>query len=457
MKNPFLKEFRTALQLPMSDRLVTSEIVECAQLPSYFAVSEMASASVLAVGEALRALMSFDEDQKSPTVQVNQRLASLWFGSSLHLLDPNAPAVWDEIAGDYQCADGWIRLHTNAPHHKLTALKVLGVASNRDAVAEAVKSWTAIDLETAIVGENGAAAQMRSMDEWALHPQGKSLAAEPLVAWQTFDGGQPKRQSVDAERPLAGIKVLDLTRVIAGPVCTRTLAALGANVLRIDPTNWDEPGLYEELTIGKRCAHLDLKTDGDFQNFKALLTEADVLVHGLRADALKRLGLSEATIRDINPQLIEVTHNAYGWTGPWRNRRGFDSLVQMSSGIADFGMKQQGDGKPHPLPVQALDHATGYLAAATAIIGLKRRNEEGCGVTAKLSLARTAHSLIQTARNEKAGQSINPIDADYHVETEQTHLGPAMRLLPCLEVEGVRWHWDLPASPLRSTAPTWSD
>ena len=125
-------------------------------------------------------------------------------------------------------------------------------------------------------------------------------------------------------------------------------------MLRIDPTIWDEPGLYEELTVGKRCAHLDLKTDGHLQHFKALLGEADVLVHGLRADALERLGLSAAIIRDINPQLIEVTHNAYGWTGPWRNRRGFDSLVQMSSGIADFGMKQQGAGKPHPLPVQSV-------------------------------------------------------------------------------------------------------
>ncbi len=178
------------------------------------------------------------------------------------------------------------------------------------------------------------------------------------------------------------------------PIAGRFLAAYGAQVLRIDPPDWEEPGVVPEVTLGKRCAGLDLTQQGDRETFERLLGEADIVLHGYRAGALDGLGYDEEARRRINPNLIDVSLNAYGWTGPWKDRRGFDSLVQMSSGIAHQGMIWSGKDKPTPLPVQALDHATGYLMAAAAITGLTGRLLVGSTMTAKLSLARTAHLLV---------------------------------------------------------------
>jgi crotonobetainyl-CoA:carnitine CoA-transferase CaiB-like acyl-CoA transferase len=193
---------------------------------------------------------------------------------------------------------------------------------------------------------------------------------------------------------LQGIRVLDLTRILAGPVATRFLAGFGADVLPIDPPGWDEPGVVPEVTLGKRCATLDLHDESHREQFWQLLAEADVLVHAYRPDALGRLGLDAAHRQQIRPGLIDLSLDAYGWSGPWRMRRGFDSLVQMSSGIADAGMRRLGRDRPTPLPVQALDMATGYVLAAAAVRGLARRLSTGKGCEMRTSLARTAALLV---------------------------------------------------------------
>lgn len=153
------------------------------------------------------------------------------------------PSLWDAVAGDYKAADGWIRLHTNLPRHRSAALKVLGTRPEREAVAKAVRSWAISDLETAVVAEGGVAAAMRSRAEWLDHPQGRAVSRDPLIGWQGPRYVNLRdRPRATADRPLAGLRVLDLTRVLAGPVSTRTLAGFGAEVLRIDPPGWDEPG-----------------------------------------------------------------------------------------------------------------------------------------------------------------------------------------------------------------------
>jgi crotonobetainyl-CoA:carnitine CoA-transferase CaiB-like acyl-CoA transferase len=187
---------------------------------------------------------------------------------------------------------------------------------------------------------------------------------------------------------------LDLTRVLAGPVATRFLAGLGAEVLRLDPPGWDEPGVLPDVTLGKRRTRLDLRTRAGRDRFEALLRGADLLVHGYRPGALDGLGWDAAHRQALRPGLVEVSLNAYGWDGPWRDRRGFDSLVQMSCGIAEAGMARLGKEKPFPLPVQALDHACGYIMAAAALISLRRRRETGMGSITRLSLARVARLLL---------------------------------------------------------------
>jgi hypothetical protein len=419
-------------------------------LPSAFSVSELACAVIGTAGLAVSELL-----RPGGRVIVDRGLSSLWFGASFRPVGWELPPVWDSIAGDYPCADGWIRLHTNARHHKAAALRVLGVPEKREAVASAVAGWAGEDLEQAIVDAGGCAARMRTADEWREHPQGKAVLQEPLVHWDLREANHPEQRPAlpaGAARPLAGLKVLDLTRVIAGPAATRYLAGLGAAVLRIDPSSWQEPGLEQEMTLGKRCAFLDLKSAAGAAAVRGLLAEADVLVHGYRPGALAGLGLGGAELREIQPDLIVAGLDAYGFSGPWAGRRGFDSLVQMSCGIAHAGMSYFGSDRPHPLPVQALDHATGYLLAAAVVRAVNLRRQ-GTIAAARVSLARTAAELLATG---PSGSGPKPSAQTYAAVPEETAWGSGRRLPPPLDIEGVRISWDRPASPLGSAAPDWA-
>jgi hypothetical protein len=333
---------------------------------------------------------------------------------------------------------------------------VLGVAADKESVAREVATWNSEALETAVVGHHGCAAAMRSLDAWAaLHPQGIAVDEEPLIAMRTTSDSRVSSLSCSNTRPLAGIRVLDLTRVLAGPVATRFLAGFGAEVLRIDPLDWDEPAVVPDVTVGKRCARLDLRSSAGRATFLDLLSTTDVLVHGYRADALDALGLDVPTRRATRPGLIDVALNAYGWTGPWRNRRGFDSLVQMSTGIADAGMKQLRKDRPAPLPVQALDHASGYLMAAAAVSALTRRLTSEHGVEARLSLARCARLL--TSRPAAAPTEAMPpaTDSDWSNEIENTDFGPAHRPRSPVTVGEATLRWDRPAVRLGCSPPAW--
>jgi hypothetical protein len=423
-------------------------------LPSVFAVSDLAAASIGAAGLALAAFAGLSRP-RPPAVIVDRRLAAHWFARSLKPEGWSMPPIWDSIADDYAAADGWIRLHTNVPLHRAAALAVLGVPADRDAVRAAVRRWRADDLEAAIHARGGCAAAMRSQAAWAAHPQGKAVAAEPLVWDMAATMADRRERLCNPARPLAGVRVLDLTRIIAGPVATRFLAGFGAEVLRIDPPEWNEPSLEPELTLGKTCARLDLKNSDGRRRLLALLAEADIVVHGYRPGALERCGLGEQVRHDIAPGIIDVSLDAYGWTGPWAGRRGFDSLVQMSAGIADAGMQRLRRDRPTPLPVQALDHATGHIMAAAAIRGLTRRRLNGVGSTMRASLARTAALLAGVAPADAVRPLGDPGPADYAEDIEQTPWGPARRLRPPLTVEGVAMRWDKPATRLGSSPPQW--
>jgi hypothetical protein len=432
----------------------TVRISDSGNLPSVFAVSDFATAAVGAAAAAVAELVAA-RFGSAPEVVVSRRLSSLWFGWTFRP-EGWAPApAWDPIAGDYQTADGWIRLHTNAPHHRDAALSVLGVPADKSAVSWAVADWQADALETAVVENQGCAAAMRSTALWAVHAQGARVAREPLIAAAVTDDTGDSSMASAPDRPLQGIRVLDLTRVLAGPVATRFLAGFGAEVLRIDPPSWDEPGVVPEVTLGKRCARLDLRNCAERAIWLELLRRADVLVHGYRADALDKLGLDAATRRGIRPGLVDVSLNAYGWSGPWRNRRGFDSLVQMSTGIADAGMRLLGRDRPTPLPVQALDHATGYLMAAAAVRGLTQRLATGRGFEARASLARTADLLVSEPAGIAIGDLAPAATEEWSEAIEATDFGPARRLRPPLMIGNTPMHWDRPAVKLGSSAPAW--
>ena len=291
----------------------------------------------------------------------------------------------------WRTADGWLRLHGNYPQHRDAALAVLG-----EDVAAAAASRRAEDLETTIVDAGGAAAAVRTAAEWRAHPQGAAVAGLPLLSLDRSADGPPRNPSV------RGLRVLDLTRVIAGPVATRTLASHGADVLRIEsPRLPDDPGGLLETGSGKRHVVIDLAAPQGRRTVEDLLAEADVVVQGYRPGALDAFGLDPGSLAARHPHLVVVRRCAWGGAGPGRERRGFDSLVQAATGIAGiYGSAEE----PGVLPAQALDHATGYLAAAVVMGALARQRAEGGGWRGELSLAQTAHWLLDAGSPEPPHQ-----------------------------------------------------
>jgi crotonobetainyl-CoA:carnitine CoA-transferase CaiB-like acyl-CoA transferase len=424
------------------------DFTEAGSFSSVFAVSSLAAASIAAAGLAAADLA------EGRRVSADRRLSSMWFAMASRPQGWTAPPLWGAIAGDYRGSDGWIRLHTNAPHHSAIAARALGCAEDRAAVTAATAAWPVHELEAKIVAAGGCAAAMRSAEAWAAHPQGAAVAAEPLLHLEKRAG---ERRPVPGppDRPLQGVRVLDLTRVLAGPVATRFLAGLGAEVLRIDPPWWDEAAIAHEVTRGKTCARLDLREADQRARLIDLLRGADILIHGYRPGALDGLGLSAEARRSVTPELIDVSLDAYGWTGPWAGRRGFDSLVQMSCGVAEAGMRLLGRDKPTPLPVQALDHAQGYLLAASALRGLRHRATAGGGWRSRSSLARVATLLLQYPGDPDAPGLAPETEADLSETTEATPWGPLRWLKPPIEIDGAPLRWDLPAGPLGAGEAAW--
>jgi crotonobetainyl-CoA:carnitine CoA-transferase CaiB-like acyl-CoA transferase len=429
-----------------------SATVEChlhgnGDLASCFQTADLAQATTLAAASEYAALIG------ARSVDLDRRRASLWFRRTVQPICWELPSVWNPVSGNYQTKDGWIRLHTNAPHHLAAALSVLDCPADPAAVAKEVAKWRGADLEAAIVAAKGCAAEMRSIEAWQQHPQGRAVAKEPLIDWRQV--GEVKAAANIAPATLKGLKVLDLTRVLAGPVSTRFLAGYGADVLRIDPPHWNEPGAEVEVTLGKRCAGLDLTRTEDRRVFEALLTGADIFVHGYRPGALESLGYDQNKLRRLNPEMIEAALCAYGRTGPWQARRGFDSLVQMSCGIAQEGMVRFEQDKPTPLPVQALDFGTGYLLAASILRALRMKRASGAVYSARLSLARTAALLV-------SGGTVAPTDGidglteqDLGAEIEATGWGPARRVIAPFSIDGQKPVWSRPAGPLRQSEAKW--
>lgn len=435
-------QISAALGPDLTPAIRVRETSPAASLPSWFSTSDLAVASVKAAACELADVLAAGD------VEIDRRRVLMWFAMTLRPDGWRLPEAWDPIAGDYETRDGWIRLHTNAPRHRAAALSALGCDADRKGIEAAVRDWSRTDLEDAVIAAGGAAAAMHSLSHWSSHPQGLAVSREPLIAWRRVGGGA-------APRDMQGLRVLDLTRVLAGPVATRFLAGFGANVLRIDPPGWTEPGVEPEVTLGKRLAGLDLGRSEDRRTFERLLGQADVLVHGYRPGALASLGYDPARLREISPEMIEVTLDAYGWTGPWAGRRGFDSLVQMSTGIADEGRRLSQADRPVPLPVQALDHATGYLMAAAVLRALRMKTANGAIMSARLSLARTAWLLTSAGISDPIDAMEPEVETDRAAEMEATGWGPARRIRFSVLIGGQGPRWRHPSGPLRRDLARW--
>lgn len=364
-------------------------------LPSSLAVNALACGSVAAAALSGLALHG------GSSVVVDPRQVSVAFrGDQLLNVDGRQFTSFAPLSGFFATADGWVRTHANYPHHESRLLRALDLpeGAGPDALAEALATRGAQEVEDAVTAAGGVLARVRTADEWRTSEQGRAVDDLPLLARDLVAESEP----VEAPyRP----KVLDLTRVIAGPVATQTLGYVGADVLRVDSPHLIEPDdMYALASAEKHSTLLDLEARAARETLEELLGSADVVVTGYRPGALDRFGLSSDELAERHPHLVHATLSAWGSSGPWSERRGFDSIVQAATGIA---LAESPDGvRPGVLPAQALDHATGYLLAAGVLAALRARSLSGGVWRVSAHLARTAHWLLDAEPDTEPGHLV---------------------------------------------------
>ncbi|WP_426435009.1 CoA transferase [Bradyrhizobium genosp. P] len=429
------------------------------QLPSSFRVAAAAQASIAAAGLAAAEIWKTRSGEKQD-VSVDMRHAVVECRSERYLRvdDKPPPPAWDKIAGVYRVNGGrFVRLHTNFPHHRDAVCKVLNCEAERDDVQAALLQWDGEAFETAAYAAGGVVALMRSHDVWSATPHAKELATLPLISLEKIGEAAPKPWPA-GDRPLAGIRVLDLSRVIAGPVAGRTLAAHGADVLLISGSDLPViPWLTIDTGRGKLTSFVELRSEQGRGVMRGLVAQADIFSQGYRPQAIARLGFSPQEAARINPGIIYVTLSAYGDAGPWAERRGFDSLVQTTTGFNHAEGQAAGVDGPKELPAQMLDHATGYFMAFGAMMAKARQAREGGSWHVRVSLAQTGRWLWNLGRVAE-GLATEDLKADAvmpFIEQLPSGFGTLSSVRHAAVLSKTPAYWARPAMPLGSHIPEW--
>jgi crotonobetainyl-CoA:carnitine CoA-transferase CaiB-like acyl-CoA transferase len=385
------------------------------------------------------------------SVDLRAAAASLRSGYYLRIDGEPPPAPWDPMSGFYPVRGGrWISIHCNFANHREAAMRVLGVAEDRAQANAASEAWDGLELEDAIHAAGGCAGLARTADEWSAHPHAAAVAAQPLLEIVKI-GDAPAQPMPPGERPLAGVRVLDLTRVLAGPTCAKTLAEHGADVLKITAAHLPDSGAIElDTGIGKLAAFLDLRSSDGASTLKNLLRGSDVFSQSYRPGALAARGFSPEDIAELRPGIVCVSLNAWGQTGPWKGRRGFDSIVQTVSGMATAS----GDpSKPRLMPCSAIDYVSGYLMAYGAMLALARRAREGGSWLVRVSLARTGKWIVDRGAVDASG-ALAEEPADLTMAT-RSPAGLITHLKPVVQLSETPARWARPPVPLGHHRPEW--
>ena len=427
-------------------------------LPTDFKIGTAASAVIGAGALAASELWRL-RTGRGQSVSVDLRSAVAAFRSERYLRARDQKDLHrrDPLFGFYKAGDGrWIQIHSNMPHHHDGALALLGCEGTREAVAAAVGRWKAGDLEDAFAAAGLPTGMVRSRAEWQAHPQGAEVATLPLLEIVKI-GEAPPEPAGAGSRALSGIRVLDLTRVIAGPVCGRTLAAYGADVLVVSSRHLPNLlGLVVDTGFGKLSTSLDLREAGDAAQARALLRDADVFCQSYRPGALARLGLGPEDAAGLRPGIVYVTLSAFSHAGPWRERRGFETIIQSVSGMAhEQGMAVGAEGPQH-LPAQVVDHGTGYLAALGAQMALARRAREGGSYLVRVSLAQTGRWVDGLGRVDgRHTRDLALEDVQDLVADMDSPFGPLRHVVPAARFSETPAFWSRPSVPLGTHAPAW--
>ena len=433
-------------------------------LPTSFRIGDTSTAALSAVGLAVSDLWESKTGRKQRvSVDARRATASLRSGKYMQMDGAGVSTERNMVMGTYPTKDGrWSYLHCNFPNHRAAALSVLGVNEDRDEVTKAVAKWDAFDLEEAIIEARGAGGMVRSMEEWAIHPQAAAIASLPLMDIVKI-ADSPPEPLPDGSRPLSGVRVLDLTRVLAGPTCARTLAEHGADVMKITAGHLPNIGYQEYDTgHGKLNATLDLRDGRQMETLRGLVRQTDVFSQGYRPGTLGGRGLSPEELAELRPGIVYISLSAFSHEGPWASRRGFDTVVQTVSGIT----QRQGELFPGAIPgpqfypVSAIDYLTGYLMAFGGIVALNKRIHEGGSWLVRISLAQVGRWLVSQGeipetRLKDVASEFTPEEIASWLMVSETPMGNLGHLSPVIGLSESVPRWSRPSVPLGYHDPVW--
>lgn len=428
--------------------------------PTRYKLVAPGAAAMAATGLASADLWALKTGRRQ-RVRVNARASAAALRSSRYLkINGERPTEDPEkITGFYPLRDGrWMYLHCNFFNLRDRNLAVLGAPAKREAVGKAVATWDGLELEKTIFEAGGACSFVRSEVEWRALPQMQTVARLPLLEIVKI-GDAPPQPLPDGDRPLSGVRVLDLTRVLAGPTCARTLAEHGADVLRVTREDLADSGPSDfDTGIGKLCTHIDLRNPREAETMRSLIGESDVFSQSYRPGALARRGLSPEAVAELRPGIVYVTLSAWGHEGPWRDRRGYDTVVQSANGMA----YRPNNERPAFLPVSAQDYIAGYLLAYGAMVALGRRVREGGNWLVRASLAGAGHWIRQHGLLAPSEYENLPAElpADELQSLLMQHDSPAGRithLAPVVQMSETPARWSRPAVPRGFHQPVWPE
>lgn len=373
-------------------------------------------------------------------------------------VDGAAVPAWNALSGVYPTVGGGhLQIHCNFPHHAAGVVARLGCDATRESVASAIAERDAFELEAELIADGMIGAAVRTLDEWDAHPHAAATRELPLMSFEPIGDALPRRSPMPTGGTLAGLRVLDCSRVLAGPVAGQTLAGFGADVLRVGADHLPsvEVGVIS-TGFGKRNASIDLRTVAGRASMDALIAGADVWIDAYRPGALAAHGYTLERVAELRPGIVIVQVCAFDWTGPWAGRRGFDSIVQSTTGVRWAGGESGRDaggerlGAPVGLPVQALDYATGFVAAGLAAQLVGHQREAGGSWLGRCSLLRTRDHLV--ARRVPTSFTPATVEVDPRfLDTVGSDFGRVTAVRP------FAGEWPSPPARLGTSRPVWRD
>ena len=437
-------------------------------IDSNFKLGEVAAAAHASVGVGVNDIWELKTGRRQK-IQISVRSAAASLRSNKYIKIRHANGEYYNLIdkehefnrrlnGIYRAKDGrWVLPHFGLNHLRDRMLRLLQACPDQSSISRAVLKWDAIDLENAIANFNLCGGMIRTNSEWLSESHGKVLSKKPVIEIIKIGPSDPE-PIPNGNRPLSGIKVLDLTRILAGPIAARTLAEHGADVLMVTAENLPQVHAYvADTSHGKRSCFIDIKKNGGTRELKNLVIGADIFSQGYRPGAMEKLGFGPEELSEIRPGLIYLSINCYGFDGVFSDRGGWEQIAQIMTGLTtqEAGIAKM--SSPSLLPVAANDYITGYLGAYGALLALARRAKEGGSYHVRVSLCQTAMMIYRngTIPNGLAPKDLSLREIEDLSIVSKTRLGEVKHLAPVLGLSETPPFWEMPTPTLGGNKAEW--